>query len=152
MTGPREGGPLYHTGDETIRRGTPLHRTNWCVWTHIPTSTWGGVLKTRQLPLFKCHTMDYSVGTSHLSPCDLGALDVCMMRPPKRSRTWTTQERGCTWTRVYLRGAAATVYKVEVLERKVRYKIVFHIRVQVGHFNKYPCANLRGSVGRYGRR
>ena len=95
-------------------------------------------------PLVMC----YRIGKSHISPCDLGALDVCMTRPPKRSRTWTTQEGVTRGERVPKRGRCNSL-QGEVLERIVWYKIVFHIRVQVGYFNKYPCANLRGCVGKY---
>ena len=45
----------------------------------------------------------------HFSP-----LKVCMMRPPKRSRTWTKPpKRGRMWMRDYLKRGLATVYKAE---------------------------------------
>ena len=72
-------------------------------------------------PLFICLTMNYSLDTSHLSPCDHGEI-----RPPKkrdRYIAWVTDPRGTAkshWRQDHPKGATITLYKVAtVLKRKV---------------------------------
>ena len=47
--------------------------------------------------------------------------------------------------------AATTIYKVKFKRGKSGTDNLSLFSFEVGYFNEFPCTNLRGSVGKYGK-